>query len=264
MSTSSGPTTTQTSGISPQLAPFLSQLGGMATNYANTPYQQYQGMQVAPLSPLQNQATQNYGSLIGGTPGTQAADQMLQQTLSGQGGNPFTQQVIDAANRQATLAYGDATAGVTQRFNSPGSFGGARNQIAQDRANTDLATGLANADGGLLSNAYEGERNRQMQAVNGATSLYGTQLGAQGQGLAAGQVQQTYGQNLANAQQGNFNNYVNYPVSQLQNLAGLLTGMRGATPTSSTTQGPAPDPLMQGLGLTLLGSKMGSGSSKSA
>ena len=259
MGSSSGPTSTTTQGIDPSLSAFMGPIGQLASNYINTPYQQYPGMQVAPLSPTQNQAIGGISGLMGGNGSTNAANQYLTNTLSvNPASDPNVQAMIDAAKRQTTLAYDDATQGITSRYNQTGNFGGVRNQMAQDRANTDLATGLANGTAGIMDQAYEAAANRQAAAVPMAGSLYSTLMGGLNTGLNAGGLEQQYGQNLLNAQQGNFNNYVNYLPQQLGNIGNLIGAFTGATPRTTTTQGPPPDPFSQGLGVALLGSRLGS------
>jgi hypothetical protein len=265
MSTSGGPTSTTTQGISPQLAPYLDQFGQMASTYANTPYQQYQGTQVAPLSGLQNQALGGFSSLMGqAAPGMSAASSYLTNLLSSNPANdPNVANMMAASNRQTTNAYNDATQGITQRYNTTGNFGGIRNQIAQDRSNTDLATGLAQGNAGIMDQALQAGLNRQANAVSGVGSLLGSATSALGGAMNAGSVPQQYGQNLATAQQTNFQNQFNYPSQVLGNLSSYVGSMMGAAPHTTTTQGPAPDPMSQGLGLALLGSRMGSsGTSK--
>ncbi len=265
MSTSSGPQTSTTSGIDPSIAPYISQFGQMASNYAQTPYQQYPGVQVAPTSPLQNQALSGYSGLMGqAAPGLGAASSYLTNLLSSNpASDPNTANMIAAANRSATNSYADATQGITGRFNTTGNAGGVRQNMAQDRANTDLATGLAQGDAGIQDQALQAGLNRQANAVSGVGGLLGSATSALGSALNAGGVPQQYGQNLANAQQQNFQNYVNYQPQQIGNIASWLSGLTGATPHTSVTTNPAPDPLSQGLGIALLGSRMGSsGTSK--
>lgn len=266
MSGSSGPTTTQTSGIDPSLSPYLSQFGSMVSNYANTPYQQYQGTQVAPLAPIQSQAISGLQGLMGAaTPALGTASSYLTNLLStNPQTDPNTQAMMAAADRQTTNAYNDATQGITGRFNTTGNFGGVRDTMAQDRANTDLATGLANGDAAIQDQAYQAALGRQMAAIPELGGLLGSATSGLTSALGAGGVQQQYGQNLATAQQGNFQNYVNYPSTQIGNISGWLGSLLGATPHTTTTQGPAPDPLSQGLGLALVGSRLGgsSGSNK--
>lgn len=255
MSSDSG-TTTQTTGLPPEIAGLITSFGGLAHDAMGMPYQQYQGPRVAGPSNLQNQALGGYEALMGGTPSLWGAEGMLADTLNGQGGNPFTDQVVDRTSRQVTDRYNQATNGTRVNFNSAGGLDSARHNIAQDRNDENLARGLGDSIGSLYSGAYEAERGRQMQAAQLAPNLFNTYASFLGNGMQAGELERGIGQQAMDLEHQSWQDANNYPWSQLERGAGIIGSLQGGMPRQTTTQGPGPDRVSQGLGLWMLGSNM--------
>lgn len=254
-------TTTQTSGLDSSFAPYVQQFGSLIQNAANRPYQNYMGPRVADLSPTQTSALGGYQNVLGNLGTTLAPGVgMLNSTLSGNGGNPFTSQVVDAMQRPVIDAYNRAIAGTRSNFNDAGGIGSARQGIAQDMNDRNLATGLSDVTSQLYNNAYEQERNRQMQAAGEIPGLLSGIGGFLGGALNAGGVQQQQLQNVYNTNYGDFQNAYNYPWTQIQNISSALGPLFGGATRTQTTTGPGANPIQNGLGLAILGNMLFSGS----
>lgn len=253
-------TSSQTSGIPSEFSPYISQYAGLVQNAVDRPPPQYMGPRVAPLSPVQNQAIGGYSDILSQLPGMAAPSiGMLQSTIAGQGGNPFTSQVVDAMQRPVIQAYNEATSGTTGRFNTPGNFGSERMQMAQDRNQYNLSKGLSDATGQLYANAYEAERARQMQAPGVLGGLLGTGSSFLNNAATIGDLPRQVQQQAMTTLYNDFLNTYNWPATQLQTAAGAIGPLFGALPRTTTTTGSPPDPVQQGIGLLYLANLFGGG-----
>jgi hypothetical protein len=234
--------------------PFL----GAAAQQAQTPYQPYTGPRVAGLSPLQNQALGGY-SQVG-----QAASPLYGQAGQALGGiisgdmNPYTQDVVNRTTRQVTDAYNQAVGQTSGRFNSAGNWGSARQGIQDELNQRALATGLTDGIGSLNNSAYNTMRQNQMQGIGTLNSTLGSATGALGSAMQAGDIPRQQMQQVYNTGYNDYMDQRQYPWSQLQNFAGLLTGARGAAGSTTTGQQNY-DPISQGLGLAALGGSLKGG-----
>lgn len=233
---------------------------GMAGNVANQPYQAYGGMEVAPLSPIQQQALGGIQGAMGGSAGTNAAGQFAADTITGGSVNPFMQQVANPVIRQAEEALGRASAGISSRFSGAGnSLMGDRAQLAQSRAMEGFSRGLGDALGGIYSQGFENDQARRFQAANLAQNLQSGRMQDFMGGLNAGNVERQYGQQLIDALRGGFNEARDYPLRQLDIYGGALNRSIGGAGTTQTQQQPGYDRVAQGLGVMNLGSMLRSG-----
>lgn len=231
---------------------FLQQAGGVS----QLPYENYNGPRVANLSPMTRDAMGGYYGMMGGTPYTGAAGDMLTETLRGGGMNPYMDGVADRITADATRAYNDATGSVTARFNRPGNFAGSAHQDAQQRTNESFARGLGDALAPVYQGGYENERGRQMQAAGLSSGLYDSQLrGLQG-GAQLGDMDRMNQQALFDSQYGDWREFRDWPEHQLGVFGNALGAVTGAAPRNSTTTGPGPDRLSQGFGTLMLGNML--------
>lgn len=257
---SGGAQTTQTSGLDPTMQGILSGLATTGAQVAQQPYNPYQGPMVANLSPLQQQASQGYGDLLNNPAWGQAQNTYSQAQNKDM--NPFMDQIGGRVTSQVTDAYNRATAGNRATFNSSGNFGSARNNIAQDGTDKNLATGLADGLGSLYGSEWTNTQNRALQGAQGAQGLasgYGQALGS---AMQAGNTQRGYEQQVIDANRGSFNDANNYQMNQLKDFAGLFGQLQGGAPRTTTTTGPGSDPFMQALGAYTIASGGSSGSGK--
>ena len=251
---SGGGTTTQTSGLPPEFASILSGFGNAANQAMNLPYQQFNGPRVANLSPLQRQAGQGYSGLLGsGLWGS--AGGAVNDLMSGSM-NPYMQQVGQRVTKDVTDAYNRATAGNRVNFNDAGNLGGGQHNLAQNRTDQNLATGLTEGLGSLYGGEWTNMQNRRAQGAGLAGNLGNTYAGILGNSMQAGDVQRGFDQRVIDANYGDWQRANDYPWTQLERGSGVLGSLMGGAPRQTTTTGPGPDRVSQGLGIWALGSNL--------
>ena len=251
-----GPSSTSTTSLPDWLSGYAQPFLSSAAQVAQTPYTPYTGPRVADLSPLQQGALGSYGQ-VGSAASSMygAAAPLMGSILSGDQ-NPFNQDVVNRTTRQATDAYNQAVAGTSGRFNTPGNWDSARHDIRDELNQRALATGLGDAIGSINANEFQQSRQNALQGVGAIGSALGSVTGALGNAMQAGDIPRQQLQQVYNTGYNDYLDQRNYPWQQLQNFSGLLTGARGAAPTT-TTQTQGYDPISQGIGLWTLGSSMG-------
>lgn len=254
-------TSTQTSGLDPSIAGILSQFAGAAQGAMNMPYKQFNGPRVANLSPVTQQAIGAYGGLMNSGGWNQSGatiDDLMSSNM-----NPYTDQVVNRATQATRDAFNSATAGTRAAYNTPGNFGSARQGLAQDRQEENLARGLGDATGALYQSGWNNMQNTRANAVGLGNNLASTYSGILGSALNAGNTQTQQEQNVINANYGDWQTANNYPWQQLQNGAGIFGQLQGAAPRTTTTTGPGANPISQGLGTIMLGNYLGQGKNSS-
>jgi len=123
----------------------------------------------------------------------------------------------------------------------------------------NFATGLGDALSTQFSNDYNNSQNRALQAASGSQGLYDT-LGRGFQaGITAGNVDRSQYQQLLDSLYGDFQDQVKYPQQQLGIFGDALGRAMGAGGQQSTTQGPGPDRVSQGVGTLAIANMLGSG-----
>lgn len=249
----SGSQTSQTTGPPQWLQDYGRNYLDTASQVSNLPWENYQGPRVAAPTPTQNMAIGNLGSLAQGTDYTDAAGGMLAQTLNGGGMNPYSSQVIQPTIDAATRAYNQNVGSNMDRFNTAGNWGGSAQMQSMGQINGDYERNLLGGIAPILQSGYENERNRQMQAVPAAMGLFGGMGQANQNAIQGSDIERQYQNQLYGSQYDDWQNYFNYPNQQLGVFGNALRSMSGAAPQTTTTQGPAPDRISQGLGLWMLG-----------
>lgn len=269
MGSQKAPTVTQTSQI--QLSPEQKQLFETAfpyaQQYASTPIQQYQGTGIAGFTAPEQQAQDQYL--------TQAAPQagaLASQAAAAQSKMLDPNFMLDVANNPYLRAANEATTGqVTQNLNEnilPGLRAGAtqaggmyssassKSGIAEGQAVGRTNQGLSDTIAKTMMDAYNSGRTGMQGAIAGNGAVQAQQLIAPDITAAVGGQQRAMDQAQLDEQIKKFYTGQQLPLQQAQELMGLVSGMPGAT-TSSTATGSVPqaNPLMQGGGIlaSLLG-----------
>jgi hypothetical protein len=257
-----------------------------AGNITNTAQEQA-GAAIAPFSPLQQQSFRNAGTI--GMPG-QFNLGTGYQALGGAGAlnagqnynmmatNPYAQQAfmspymqnaVDVQKQEALRSAQTQNIGMNLGAARQGTYGGARQVLAEQERNRNLQTQLGQIQATGTQKAFETAQQAQQyganlglqgygQAVGAGTALgqMGTQqLGAQ-QGIVnlqnqMGTQQQTQQQNYINQAIQNYAMQQQYPQQQLAFMSGLTRGLPLQTGTTQSYQA-APSAISQlsGLGLT--------------
>jgi hypothetical protein len=257
-----------------------------AGNITNTAQEQA-GAAIAPFSPLQQQSFRNAGTI--GMPG-QFNLGTGYQALGGAGAlnagqnynmmatNPYAQQAfmspymqnaVDVQKQEALRSAQTQNIGMNLGSARQGTYGGARQILAEQERNRNLQTQLGQIQATGTQKAFETAQQAQQfganlglqgygQAVGAGTALgqMGTQqLGAQ-QGIVGlqnqmGGQQQQQQQNYINQAIQNYAMQQQYPQQQLAFMSGLTRGLPLQTGTTQSYQA-APSAISQisGLGLT--------------
>lgn len=288
----SAQTVTQTN-IPEYARPYVERMMGKSealTDIEANPYQAYGGQRISDFSPLQRQAFENVA-------GQQTAGQLGAATgLAGAAGlaslgagadyrnmatNPFATQAYmspymqNVVNVQKEEAFRDAqirNLGANLGSARQGTYGGARQVLAEQERNRNLQTQLGQIQAGGSQKAFEAAQQAQQfgtsaglqgygQALQGAGAL-GTLGQTQfGQQQAINQAQQQVGAiQQAQAQQGldiayqDFLKQKNYPYQQLAFQSDMLRGLPlSQSAQQQYTAPPSPVSQLGGLGMSALG-----------
>jgi hypothetical protein len=200
--------------------------------------------------------------------GSRYAQQVTNPNAVQQYMSPYQQQVTDIAKmnavREAQIAGQQANLGAARQ----GTYGGARQALAQSEREKNLLSNLSNIQAQGSQSAYDKAMqsmqfgsNLGLQGLQGATSTAGTlgQLGATAQQAdiarmnlqnQMGGQQQQYQQNIINQAIQDYATQQQYPLMQLGVMSNLL---RGLPMQSSNTQiyQAQPSGAQQALGLGL-------------
>ena len=275
-SPSQGPTqmTTNTSNLPDYLQPYVTRNVAAAESVAGTPYQAYQGEQVAGFN--QNQANTQANIMGMQTPGqfapaNQATLDVMNKSWTNPGTaasymNPYQQNVTDIAKYEAARQSGIQGTQDASTFANAGAFGGSRqgvvdaerernlgvlqNQIQQQGANQAYQTGMQqyNTEQQQLAGAANQLSNLGAQQQQSNLSLLGAQAGVGAQQQALQQAYDTQAQ-------ANFQNQVDYQKQQANWMAGIIHGTP-VTANSNVQQFQAPPNTtaqLAGLGIAGLG-----------
>ena len=286
---SKGSTTTTTSELPEWLKPYQSgaldnawnQIGAQSPDNLQSPYGN-----VAPQNQAQLTA-QNMiaGRALSGSPLTMAAQSYATNQLENGAGadpfasirspflnqNPYTDLVANQVKDKMTSAYNTITAPSRDALAARmGGFGSSANQAQQQRDETALMSDIGNKMNEIYSGDYENRAGRYENYLNRASQSYNQSLGNQAQllGLANGLANQDYydanqllgvgnnqfqyGQTVLNGLNSNFQNAVNFPMTQADQYLAAIRGAAGNSGQSTVTGG--------NNGMGLLGGLLGLGS----
>nr|WP_315447162.1 hypothetical protein [uncultured Pseudomonas sp.] len=196
-----GSSSSTTQSIPNELKPLATAYSNKAMGLANSPYQGYDGKQVADMTWLQNMGLQSAvnRAFAGDSLLNQSKSTMQDGLASGNaatfnpagyasngganqyaGSNPYLQANIDSALGDITRNYNDAVApGLTTQMVGSGSFGNTGAQAATKNALNDLTKNLGNTASSMRMQDYtsqqglaENQINRNMQ-----TSQFNSNMG---------------------------------------------------------------------------------------
>lgn len=220
----SGKSTTKTE-IPQELKPLATAYTNKALELSNQPYQPYNiNMRFAPLNADQNAALD---SIINraktGSATVKNAESQLNNIISGGNTNPYLDQMVGKAQDSVRSQFN------TSAVNS-GSFG---NSGLQEQ----FANNLGDVASQMYGQAYETDRNRQMQGI-GMAQQFGNQAYTDAnQMLQAGQVRQDWNQQGLDYLYQDYLNRQDLPYKQLAAMAGVFSSGLGQTSTTKTSGG---------------------------
>jgi hypothetical protein len=274
-------------------SPYFTQLMGQGLTQMATPYQQYQGQQVANTSPFQQAAqgamanmqavpdATNLSGQMATNVGNQAAGFGVQNWtdpgVAAQYMSPYTQNVMQTQESLMSDQNKQQLNNINSQAVQAGAFGGDRQAIADAAQNKTYQQNLGAMQANALQSAYgQGQQTflgTQQQAIQAGLGSMQNQLGAasqlaqtgaqqQAQGLnwingmnTMGATQQQQQQNLLNTSQNNFSQAQNYNTTQLGNYGNLLHGIPvGQSYTQTNLQAaPSTTGMLGGLGALAVG-----------
>ena len=277
-------TVTQTSEFPTELKPFISDILGEAKGEFGREkaegYIPFQGPQLAAFTPEQQAAfatgRQQFGAQgLAGTPlgaaGTYYAPALAATALGtaeigagdiGRRMDPFLQNVVDIAKREARRDEDIAQQGRAAQAVGAGSFGGSRQAIVEAEANRNLQRQLSDIQAAGLSTAFQNAQ-RAAEAQRARELAGGRQFAGLGEsafqrargditGLAGvGEAQQARSQQALDIARREFEEEKAFPQTALQRYGSIIRGFP-LTPSQQTVVSQR-EPIAPSLAQTLLG-----------
>lgn len=187
---------------------------------------------IASISPMQAQVGQQLQSLKLDQGYGQARDiygGMSDPNRVGQYMNPYLQLALDPQIRQATENARINSVAQDRGAARAGSYGGARNILAQQQANKNLQANLADITGKGYSTAFDTAMKTQLAQAQGLTDTATKATGAnlanlQAQG-AYGDLQRAIQQQQLDTQYSDVMRKADFPMEQVGNMANILRGV---------------------------------------
>ena len=278
-------TETQTNSVSPEFSPLAQSVAQRGQQLGGLAYTPYQFNRVSDFSPYQYQGFDMAANRATSGNLPQQAEAGLSKTLGGDflgsgaknpyaGANPYLEQNIQNTMGDMTKAYNQNVA-PTMAANAyqSGSFGNSGQQementsrdmlqrnlgrVSSDMRMQDYGMQQGLAESGLNRDqaGFNAERNRMMQALGMAPGI--DQLGYSGanQLMGIGGTMQQQGQNVLDAQYGEFQNSQQWPFKTYDAMmAPFGRGVAGSQQTTSTPNG---NPVAGLFGGAMLGGQLG-------
>jgi hypothetical protein len=219
-----GGTSNTVQNIPEELKPLATKYSQDAINLSNQQYTPFQGQRFADLNQTQNMgidAIQNRA--LNGSQTINNAEQALNQNIAGGQTNPFLDQMVGRAQDSVRSQFN------TGAVNS-GSFG---NSGLQEQ----FQKGLGDVASQMYGQAYETDRNRQMQSI-GMAQQFGNQAYTDAsQLLNAGQLQQDQAQQGLDFNYQQFQEQQNDPYKKLAAMSGVFGSFPGQSSTTTQSGG---------------------------
>jgi len=229
---------------------------------------------VAPMSAMQQQVGTQLGAM--GTPGQfqtgygaagmglGALGSLLSPEMTQQYMSPYVQNVIDVNKAEALRDAQKSLVGQNLQAARQGTYGGARQLLAQSEADRNLQTRLGQIQAQGMQSAFEAAQKAQL----GSAAAYGslgdvlTRSGTAQQASdidrlktmgAYGDLQRAVEQQQIDAKYQDFLTRIGYPQEQLGKMADILRGVpiaKVGESTTTTTPPPSFASQLAGMGLT--------------
>ncbi|MCW5668136.1 MAG: hypothetical protein KIT86_00655 [Hydrogenophaga sp.] len=219
-----GGDSTTVQNIPEELKPLASAYASKAINMSNQGFTPYTGERFAELNPTQMQGIDAITQRA--TQGSQTinnAEAALNQNIQGGQTNPYLDQMVGKAQDSVRSQFN------TGAVNS-GSFGNSGLQEQFQKGLGDVATSM-------YGQAYDQDKQRQMQSIGMAQQFGNQAYQDAGQLLNAGQIQQDQAQQQKDFGYQQFQEQQNLPYKQLAAMSGAFSGAPGQSTTTSSTGG---------------------------
>ena len=228
---------------------------------------------IAPMSAMQQQVGTQLGAMT--TPGQfqtgygaagmglGALGSMLSPEMTGQYMSPYMQNVVDVNKAEALRDAQKSLVGQNLQAARQGTYGGARQLLAQSEADRNLQTKLGQIQTQGMQSAFDAAQKAQL----GSAAAYGTlgdvltRSGTAQQASdidrlktmgAYGDLQRAYEQQGIDARYQDFLTRIGYPQQQLGSMADILRGVpitKVGESTTTTTPPPSFASQLGGMGL---------------
>lgn len=219
-----GGSSTTTQNIPEELKPLAAKYASDAINLSNTGYTPFQGQRFANLNGTQQQGLDAITQrATQGSATVNNAEQALNQNITGGQTNPYLDSMVGRAQDSVRSQFN------TGAVNS-GSFG---NSGLQEQ----FQKGLGDVASQMYGQAYETDKNRQMQSI-GMAQQFGNQAYTDaGQLLNAGQMQQDQAQQGMDFNFQQFQEQQNDPYKKLAAMSGVFGSFPGQSSTTTQSGG---------------------------
>ena len=159
--------------------------------------------------------------------------------------NPYLQNALDPQIRQATQNARINSVAQDRGAARAGSYGGARNILAQQLANQNLQTNLSDIVGKGYNTAYDNAMKTQVSQAQGLTDTATKSTGANLANMTAqgayGDMQRAIQQQQLDTQYSDLMRKQDFPMEQVGNMANVLRGVPIVqTGGQTTTNTPPP------------------------
>lgn len=261
-------TATQTVSIPPDVLARYNAVNARAEETAKTPFQEYSGQFVAPLTPTQQAGITNtnqnaglaqpfYGAATGMTLGASQGVGPLNQRQIGYYQNPYTQAVVNPTLEALQQQQGQERSQLQANAIKSGAYGGDRAGL--ERANLSRQQGLATAQ--AIAPLYQQGYNTAVQTAQGQQGVIASDLARQMQGaqqiaglgtaaqqaalqgaqaqIGAGTLEQQTQQAQATAEYQQFLQKRGYDFQVAQFLANIAEGTGALSGSTTTTTTPS-------------------------
>ena len=219
----SGGTSTTVQNIPAELKPLAAKYASDAINLSNKQYTPFQGQRFADLNGTQQAGIDAITQrATNGSATVNNAEQALNQNITGGQTNPYLDGLVNKAQDSVRSQFN------TGAVNS-GSFGNSGLQEQFQKGLGDVATSM-------YGQAYETDKNRQMQSIGMAQQFGNQAYQDAGQLLNAGQLQQDQAQQQKDFGYQQFQEQQNDPYKKLSAMAGVFGSAPGQSSTT-TNQG---------------------------
>ncbi len=219
-----GGTSTTVQNIPEELKPLASAYSAKAIDLSQQGYTPFGGQRFADLNQTQQQGVDAITNrALNGSATINNADASLNNMISGGNTNPYLDSLVGRAQDSVRSQFN------TGAVNS-GSFGnsGLQEQFAQN---------LGDVASSMYGNAYETDRNRQLQAIGMAPQFGNQAYTDASQLMNAGQVLQDQQQQGLDFNYQQFQDEQNLPYKQLAAMSGVFGSFPGQSSTTTQSGG---------------------------
>jgi hypothetical protein len=254
-------TTTQV--LSPEQRQLMNLAMPGVTQFAASVPQRYQGSTIAPFDPSQVAGQEGALTAAGtqtdlGQAGAGTSESWLSPGATDVSNSPIVQGNINAALTPLRQGLTETTLpAIRSSAEQTGNFGSSRQGIAEGLAAGRESQAEGSATANILNNAYNTNVDAQLKALGLLPSTQGAQTVGAATTSDVGDIRQNMAQALLGQDVSNFNYSQYAPFLQSQEIMSLLSGLPGGG-TTSTSNVPASNPLLQGLGGAAAGASLGS------